>query len=262
MKWAKLCWYVALNPLLVFYRDPLPILNTFARQYRAESLAPRRRQVQSHTFEDAAGLIGQVLVSMEAPDPRLTSQCELDIRIWFQDWCCIKQDPPPNRVKPIPLQVPSHISSISTALGDPILMVECNIIIIAYFFLLRAGEYTESKSEIISLRLEDNTFSWSRSVFLSTATASDIQAANFVTIPFTTQKNGVRGENIGHKTSSDPLLWNKAALLLRVVHLISNMTPPSTPLAHFMTPEGRWEISPPPWSRRPSRLPLASAYQT
>ena len=65
---------MALNPLLVFYRDLLPILNTFARQYQIEALSPRRRQVQSHTVEDAVRLLGQVLAAMEAPDPRLTSQ--------------------------------------------------------------------------------------------------------------------------------------------------------------------------------------------
>ena len=33
MKWAEFCQDVALNSLLVSYRDPVPIFNTFARQY-------------------------------------------------------------------------------------------------------------------------------------------------------------------------------------------------------------------------------------
>ena len=34
VKWDAFCRYVDLNPLLVLYRDPVPILYVFARQYR------------------------------------------------------------------------------------------------------------------------------------------------------------------------------------------------------------------------------------
>ena len=39
-KWAKFCLYVDLEPLLVFYRDPVTILNTFERQYCTGALSP------------------------------------------------------------------------------------------------------------------------------------------------------------------------------------------------------------------------------
>ena len=31
-KWEKFCRYVALNPLLIICRNPVPVLNAFARQ--------------------------------------------------------------------------------------------------------------------------------------------------------------------------------------------------------------------------------------
>ena len=43
VKWDALCRYVDLNPLLVLYREPVPILNTFVRQYCTGSLAPNVR---------------------------------------------------------------------------------------------------------------------------------------------------------------------------------------------------------------------------
>ena len=70
---ADLCQDVALEPIIVLYRDPVPILNTPARNYRIGSLDPNRRQVQSRTVEDSAWSIGQAIAAMEEPDRRLTS---------------------------------------------------------------------------------------------------------------------------------------------------------------------------------------------
>ena len=39
-KWAYLCARVALNPLLVAYKYPVPILDAFARYYRTWNIAP------------------------------------------------------------------------------------------------------------------------------------------------------------------------------------------------------------------------------
>ena len=39
-KWAAFCRYVALNPLSISHRDPVPILNDFASQYRTVAIAP------------------------------------------------------------------------------------------------------------------------------------------------------------------------------------------------------------------------------
>ena len=85
-------------------------------------------------------------------------------------------------------------------------MAEINIIILTYFLLLCPGYYTGSKSDCNPFRLKDTAFSCIHSIFAATATAIKSQAYNFVTLTFKTQKNGVRGGDIGHKASSDPLL--------------------------------------------------------
>ena len=66
------------------------------------------------------------------------------------------------------------------------------MVIITYFFLILPGEYTASKSESTPFCLKDTAFSCSRRVFSVTATEGDLQTANFVMMPFTTQKNGAR----------------------------------------------------------------------
>ena len=78
------------------------------------------------------------------------------------------------------------------ALGDPLLMVESNIIIIAYFFLHRPGEYTSYKSESTPFHLEDTSFSCGHSIFVEIATEADLQATTSVMLTFRTQENGVR----------------------------------------------------------------------
>ena len=77
---------------------------------------------------------------------------------------------------------------------------------------------------------------------MAKATEGDLQAANFVTLTFTTQKNGIRDEKIGHNASGDPLLCPKVALLRRVLCLRAHGVPPFTLLSRIMTLMGRWKI--------------------
>ena len=66
------------------------------------------------------------------------------------------------------------------------------MIIIAFFFLLRPGEYTGTKSDSSPFRLSDVTFSVGHTVFdTETVTDNNLAAATFVILTFTTQKNGV-----------------------------------------------------------------------
>ena len=67
------------------------------------------------------------------------------------------------------------------------------MIMVLYLFLFHSGEYTGSKSDRTMFHLKDIAFSCGCSVLLATATEEDLQAATFVTLTFTTQKNGVRG---------------------------------------------------------------------
>ena len=65
---------------------------------------------------------------------------------------------------------------------------------------------------------------------LDTATATDkeLAAATFVTLVFTTQKDGVRGEKIGHGATGHPLLFPKKALRRQVDQLKHHGAPADT----------------------------------
>ena len=166
-----------------------------------------------------------------AKDPRMKSTGKLDRRLQLHFRCYSRQDLPPSRVKPIPVQVLRRLACVAAASRDPELQAVADMIIIAFFFLLRPGEYTGAKSDSSPFRLSDVTFSVGRTVFdTSTATNNDLAAATFTILIFTTQKNGVRGEKIGHGATGDTLLCPKEALRRRVMHLRQHYAPDDTPL--------------------------------
>ena len=69
---------MALDPLLVAYQDPVPILKAFARDYQTGNIAPGSRSVRSRTVEDAVLSIGQAIAMLGAKDPRMTPTGKLD----------------------------------------------------------------------------------------------------------------------------------------------------------------------------------------
>ena len=103
------------------------------------------------------------------------------------------------------------------------------MITVAYFFLLRPVEYTGSKSNSTPFRLKHIAFSSGFSVFATTSTEADFQAAAFVKLAFTTHNNGVIDKKIVHKASGGPLLCPKSALRWHVLDLRDKNTTPSTP---------------------------------
>ena len=193
-KWQNFCQRVALDPHLSSYEDPVPILITFAREYRVGDVAAASGPVRSKTVQDAVRSVAQTLTALGARDPRLSGAGKLDYRLQLQYRCYTRQDPPPNRVKPIPVQILRAVAAIAAATNDPELQAVSDMIILAFFFLLRPGEYTASKSDSTPFRLCDVTLSVGRTVFTSASSEADLLTATFCILIFTTQKNGVRNE--------------------------------------------------------------------
>ena len=122
-----------------------------------------------------------------AKDPRMTSAGKIDGRLQLQFRCYSWQNPPPSWVKPIPVQVLRRLACVAAASNDQELQAVVDMIIIAFFFLLRPGEYTGTKSDITPFFLSDVTFSVGRTLFdNATATDDEVAAATFVILTFST----------------------------------------------------------------------------
>jgi hypothetical protein len=116
---------------------------------------------------------------------------------------------------------------------EPLAVV--NMLILAFFFLCRPGEYTAPTSDNAPFRLCDVTFYvGQRRVLAVTATEDDLARATFVSLTFTTQKNCVRGEVIGLGLSGDPFVCPVIAVASRVRHLRQHNAPKTTPLCTYI----------------------------
>jgi len=153
-----------------------------------------------------------------------------------------KEDPPPNRVKPIPIQVIRRIALLATTATNDLTKATADMIIIAFFFLMRPGEYTDSSSEdACPFKLEDvQLFIGQTRIDLATASDDLIRQATFASLTFTWQKNGVRGEVIGLGLSGDPYLCPVQAIIRRVLYLRSKNFARDVPLARV---QGRAKVT-------------------
>ena len=240
-QWTTFTNQLAIDPLLEALDDKVPILQVFARRLRTGELSPSKHSLRARSVEDYVRSIGQTFIELGLNDPRLGPDLKMDHRLTRMWRAYTKSDPPPHRVKPVPVQVLRHISTIAIASNDPMLIATADMITLAFFFLLRPGEYTDSRSDSKPFHLADvQLFSGPNQRFnLATASAEQIRSANFASLTFTDQKNGVRGEVIGLGRSGNPHLCPVQSIVRRVLHLRQHNAPPNTPLARVFTT--RWE---------------------
>lgn len=172
---------------------------------------------------------------MGSPDPRLDWHGNIDIRLARLIRHYTKVDPPPERIPAIPMRVLRH--ALHFVFSDPTasvgLRAVADLIIIAYYFLMRPGEYCTSQGEEASHPFHsDEVQLWRGQRLLSLLTASDdeLLAASFCILTFTEQKNAKRGEKVGQGLSGDPIFCPTRALARRLIHLRRNGAPPHTPI--------------------------------
>ena len=219
--------------------DPIHLLQVFAHRYRTGAIAPSGRPVRARTVEGAVRAVGQTMAGMGAPDPRLAPSGKHEFRLGRLFAAYKKQDDPPMRVKPIPIQVIQHSLTLAEASPTPDNLAVANMILIAFFFLMRPGEHTVTK-ENTPFTLADIQFNvGSQRYNAATIPLALLDATSFVTYTFTTQKNAVRGEAIGLGRSGRGSCCPVAASVQCVRHLREHGALPTTPLGTYYLPNGR-----------------------
>ena len=240
-KWEEFCHDMGLDPFLETFNDKVPILQVFLVLVRTGELAANKDPVRARTSEDYLRSVAQTHLSVGKGDPRANSAGGIDFRIQRMIAAWKKADPPPSRVKPIPIAVLRRICAVARQLPPNSFFLEAvaDMIIIAFFFLLRPGEYTDSPSDTTPFTLGDvQLFIGPTRINLDTASDSEILMARSASLTFTTQKNGVPNEVIKLGRSGDPYCCPTLAIIRRVLHLRSNNAPPHTPLARVFLASG------------------------
>ena len=229
-KWIEFTNDLGLDPFLQAFQDKVPFLQVFAHRVHIGELAANGNPVRSRSAEDYVRHIGQTFLRVGANDPRLNSAHTIDFRLQrtLKAWKAC--DPAPDRVKPIPLQVIRRIAFLAQSSPDPTLCASADMIIIAFFYLLRPGEYTDNDKA--PFRIADvQLFIGDTRINIMTSPVEQVQQALFASLTFTNQKNGVRGEVIGLARSGDPFLCPVQAIIRRVLYLRQHSAPSNTPLA-------------------------------
>ena len=179
--------------------------------------------------------MGQTCALLGSADPRLNAFGAIDLRLSRQVRSYRRVDAPPTRVKPIPITLLQYAAENTRTESNPspLILACADMMIIGFYFLMRSGEYAVANAESHPFRLADiELYVGAHRLDINTAPLAVLRTATFVILCFTTQKNAVRGEKIGHGRSGIPFFCPVAALVRRIVHLrthgASTITPVNT----------------------------------
>lgn len=240
--WCTFCHELNLSHFLLDVDDAIPILLTFMLRYRDGRIALQGNPVRARTVEDVARQIGETFEQLGATNIRLNAQGRIDTRVsgiiahWKQ------QDPPPDRVRAVPLIIIIRAVEMCYAANDVTYSCLGDMILIGFFFVCRPGEYTAGTDSCRPFRFGDaQLFQGPLKLDLATATFDAMLQASFASLMFTNQKNAVPGETIGIGRSGHALACAIPPIARRLEYLRTNGAAPDTPLcAHKLN--NRWYV--------------------
>ena len=148
---------------------------------------------------------------MGTPDPRLDAHGK-QFKTLSNFFCaCGKEDRPPDRVKPVLIQLVKHaVNALQANATMPVQLwhATADCIIIGFFFLLQPGEHVCARGnnnhpfhlQDVSVVTPNGTFN------AAAATEAQLQTATAANLLFATQKNGERGKTVTQGDTSSVLL--------------------------------------------------------
>jgi len=165
-----------------------------------------------------------------------------------------RDDEPSHRSYPANItiiqQLYSTLDISSTGLHSALHRHTINLIIVAFYWLLRPAEYTETAEQdgrSQADRLCDVQFTIGQTAWeaatpdLPLNDANDVLALKAASVRFVDQKNAVKGEQIHHTSTKDEALCPFKALGRIVLHLRKHNAPLDSPLyRHYNQNNKRW----------------------
>jgi len=221
-------------------KHKLCFLQVFATRLRRGIIAPGGKPVRGRTVEDYLRTVGsEIALVVDAGDPR-NGDNGLHPSIDSLQRSYRKEDPPPERVKPVPIQLLFHAATAVALRSNPFLAAVLDLLIIGFFFLLRPGEHVYSNDNNHPFRLMDVSFQSPFGIYnATTVTAAELAQCTRVHLEFTTQKNQEKGEAITHGDTDDAIVSPFKAVARRVQHLRAHNAPGQTPLHTVFLPGGQ-----------------------
>jgi hypothetical protein len=92
-----------------------------------------------------------MLAALGQPNPRLTSQNSMDLWLTRQLAAYGKEDPPPQRKKPVPISVLQKAVKYHLLASSHKAKAIANMLLLGFYFMLRPGEYAHTSSKRLNL---------------------------------------------------------------------------------------------------------------
>ena len=270
--WTDFCDSINVPHSLRDIDDALSPLQVFCIRYRRGDYSQGHKSVRAGTVSKALLAVGKGIQQLVDEDPRkLSGSDKLHWRLADLLKAFKRFDPPSERRWPVnatilqamlELHAPPKWSAERFAAAK-------DLATMAYFFLLRPIEYssttkaspkttdsatTDSASATNpgdrlqpdptltrAFTLQDAYFSHAsrQHIPATTSDLNDVERATFVSLYFTDQKNGQKGEYASQSTSGVPTLCPVHATRNRVQHLLAHSAPPDTALYQYYGPDNK-----------------------
>lgn len=181
------------------------------------------------------------MVARDLADPRRHDPGQANLNTNISGYCtqCKKEDPAPRPQIALPSFVIRYIAVNFASSSIRRLHIVGNLIIMAYFFLLRVGEYTPSSEprQTVPLRKKDIRLWRNAQLIPNESDLMTLLSADAATICLENQKNGDRMDNVHHYSSDDAVLDPVQA----IAHLVfaTHGMPDTTPLGTYINNNGR-----------------------
>ena len=257
--WKHWCSYtksVNIDPLLST-TDPLIrdlVLTAFAARVRSGHYG-RGNKIRVQGVTDALSAISKTieLAGYKSPVYRSPNTYNLQIQRCIEGFR--REDPPAVPQLALPVTVPLHMAEQAYATGTPTNNNQdqaiADLSVIAFFYLLRVGEYMAPRvasqngcivraTRTVQFTVGNIGFFRKGKILSRKSPLATLLKAAQCTLKITNQKNGRMGETISHETVKNETHGPVTAAARRVHHILSNGGTEKNLLSDYMDENGTW----------------------
>ena len=212
------------------------------------------RQIQGSTVSQAITAIGQTIVLARNVNPTKVMGSDKflpAIQVVLDGYS--KTDPPTNKKLPVEADVPELLIDLGYGKnGTPHSQAIGDLSLIAFYYLLRIGEYTikgtrNNTKQTVQFKLEDVRFFKRNKHGILTCLPNNAPPSLFLTADSATlkldnQKNGWKGVCVHQEANGEEFKCPVRALARRVLHLRNNKADSKTFLSTFFQNNARYDV--------------------
>ena len=224
-------------------QQQIALLGAFAHHVRSghhtRTQYDRPRPTSAQRVTVALRAVSQTIILDGGTSPVETAKGTYPLQLQRIISAYTRDDPAPKPKLALPFSAIQHIHDLSCLTTDPKYSAISDLCIIAWYFLLRVGEYTHANRSAArrttQFRIHDVTL-WESERVLSHALPRQylLDHCTSATLRLDNQKNGKRNAVIHHHTTGH-LVCPVKALIRRVAHIRCFSTDPATMLGKYFS---------------------------